>query len=91
MIASGKSAAEVMQAMGIQQVDQAELVAFCRELLAADPNVVAQIKAGKQKAVGSLVGQAKRKNPNVNPSQVQQICLDLWKRTSSRPPCPSSR
>ena len=77
MIASGKSADDVMRAMGIRQVDQAELVALCRELLAANPNVVAQIKAGKQKAVGSLVGQAKRKNPNVNPNQVQQICLEL--------------
>ncbi len=77
MIVSGKSADDVTQAMGIRQVDQAELVALCRELLAANPNVVAQIKAGKQKAVGSLVGQAKRKNPNVNPNQVQQICLEL--------------
>jgi hypothetical protein len=30
--------------------------------------------------LGSVVGQAKKKNPNVNPATVQQICLDLIDR-----------
>ena len=77
MIASGKSADAVIETMGIRQVDEADLASLCRDLLAANPAVVAQIKDGKLKAVGSLVGQAKKKNPNVNPSRVQQVLLQL--------------
>jgi aspartyl-tRNA(Asn)/glutamyl-tRNA(Gln) amidotransferase subunit B len=29
------------------------------------------------KAAGSLIGQAKQKNPNVNPGEVRRICLEL--------------
>lgn len=77
MMESGASADAAMKALGIAAVDESDLVALCRELLAAHPNVVAEVKAGKAKAVGSLIGQAKKRNPNVNPARVQQICLDL--------------
>ena len=50
---------------------------LCRELLAANPQVVADLKAGNQKAVGALIGQAKAQNPNVNPAEIRQICLTL--------------
>ena len=36
-----------------------------------------EVKEGKQKAVGALIGQAKRLNPNVNPSEVRTLCLEL--------------
>jgi hypothetical protein len=29
------------------------------------------------KAVGALIGQAKKKNPNVNPAQIKSICIEL--------------
>ena len=74
---SGKSAAEVMERMGIQQVDESELVGLCEELLAANPKTVADLKAGKTKAVGVLIGQAKKRNPNVDPGRVREICLNL--------------
>jgi aspartyl-tRNA(Asn)/glutamyl-tRNA(Gln) amidotransferase subunit B len=35
------------------------------------------VKNGKVKAVGSLIGKAKKVNPNVNPNEVRQICLKL--------------
>ncbi len=66
-----------MQTLGIEKVDQDEIADLCRELLAANPSVVSDIQNGKQKAIGSLIGQAKKKNPNANPNQVRQICLDL--------------
>jgi aspartyl-tRNA(Asn)/glutamyl-tRNA(Gln) amidotransferase subunit B len=77
MLASGKSLAETMQGMGVQAVDESDLETLCRELLAANPKIVAEVKQGKPKGLGQLIGQAKKKNPNVNPSRVREICLEL--------------
>jgi len=77
MVTSGRSADEVMQALGIEEVDESATEALCRELLAANPKVVAQVKDGKLKAVGALIGQAKKQNPNVDPGRVREICLEL--------------
>ena len=77
MIDTGQAADQVMQAKGIQKVDETELVALCRELVEANPKLVADIKAGKTKAAGAFVGQAKKRNPNVNPGRVREICLKL--------------
>jgi aspartyl-tRNA(Asn)/glutamyl-tRNA(Gln) amidotransferase subunit B len=77
MMASGKSADEAVASLGIEQVDGSALEDLCRELLAGNPKVVAQVKEGKLKAVGALVGQAKKRNPNVDPARVQEICLAL--------------
>jgi aspartyl-tRNA(Asn)/glutamyl-tRNA(Gln) amidotransferase subunit B len=77
MVAHRRSAAESMQALGISKVDLSELVAICKEIVAANPRIVADVKGGKQQAVGALVGQAKKKNPNANPNDVRRICLEL--------------
>lgn len=77
MIAAGKSAEEAMDALGIRDVDETEVANLCRDLLAANPKVVAEIKEGKLKGVGALIGQAKKRNPNVNPNHVRQLCLEL--------------
>jgi aspartyl-tRNA(Asn)/glutamyl-tRNA(Gln) amidotransferase subunit B len=77
MAASGRSLDETIQALGIEAVDQAALDALCHELLKANPRIVADLKEGKLKAAGALVGQAKKKNPNVNPNQVRDRCLEL--------------
>ena len=77
MLAHGKSAAEVMSEMGIEKVDESALVELCRELVAANPKLVADVQAGKLQAAGAFVGQAKKKNPNVNPARVREICLEL--------------
>jgi aspartyl-tRNA(Asn)/glutamyl-tRNA(Gln) amidotransferase subunit B len=77
MLSTGLSAAETIKSLGIVQVDESALVDLCRELLAANPKIVAQAKAGDQKGVGQIIGQAKKKNPNVNPNRVREICLEL--------------
>lgn len=77
MIATGKSAEEAMAGLGIREVDQSEVLDLCRELLAANPKVVAEVKEGKPKGIGALIGQAKKRNPNVNPNQVRDLCLEL--------------
>ncbi|HTN77984.1 MAG TPA: Asp-tRNA(Asn)/Glu-tRNA(Gln) amidotransferase subunit GatB [Pirellulaceae bacterium] len=77
MAATGKSAAVIMQERGIAKVDSSAIRALCAELLAANPRVVADVKAGKEQAVGAMVGQAKKQNPNVNAAEVRTICLEL--------------
>lgn len=77
LISNGGTVAQAMQQLGIEEVDQSELEELCRELLIANPKIVADIQSGKTKAAGALVGQAKGKNPNVNPHDVQRICLKL--------------
>jgi aspartyl-tRNA(Asn)/glutamyl-tRNA(Gln) amidotransferase subunit B len=77
MVVSGRSAAEIMKAMGIEKVDSSALVSLCEELVAANPKVVADVKGGKEQAVSSLIGQAKKKNPNAMPAEVRRVCLEI--------------
>ena len=77
MVASGRSASEVMKSHGIEKVDESALVELCRELVAANPKIVADIQAGKLPAAGNLIGQAKKKNPNVNPGRLREIVIEL--------------
>ncbi len=77
MIDSGSDAPTVMQQLGIGAVDESELVTLCQELLAANPRVVEDVKNGKQQAIGSLIGQAKKKNPNADPARIRELCLEL--------------
>ena len=62
---------------GHRQGRSSELEAICQEIVAANPKIVADVKAGKQQAVGALLGQAKKKNPNANPNDVRRICLEI--------------
>jgi aspartyl-tRNA(Asn)/glutamyl-tRNA(Gln) amidotransferase subunit B len=77
MVANKRTAAQSMQALGIGKVDLSELEAICQELVAANPKIVADVKSGKQQAIGALLGQAKKRNPNANPNDVRRICLEL--------------
>ena len=77
VLASGRPVDDVVASMGIAAVDDDELISLCRELLAANPRVVADVQGGKEQAAAGLIGQAKKKNPNVNPGKVRAMCLEL--------------
>ena len=77
MVESKSSVADAMQKLGIEKVDESEIIAICKELLAANPKVIEDVQAGNLKAVGALIGQAKKRNPNVDPNRVRTICLEL--------------
>jgi aspartyl-tRNA(Asn)/glutamyl-tRNA(Gln) amidotransferase subunit B len=79
VLVSGRAVEDVVASMGIAAVSEDDLVALCRELLAANPKIVADVQGGKEQAAAGLIGQAKKKNPNVNPGKVRQICIDLIK------------
>ena len=77
MLGSSVSAEQAIKNLGIEQVDDSALESLCRALLDANPHVVADVKGGKAKAIGALIGQAKKQNPNVNPNQVREMCLKI--------------
>jgi aspartyl-tRNA(Asn)/glutamyl-tRNA(Gln) amidotransferase subunit B len=63
--------------MGIVAVDTNELMELCRVLLQENPDVIAKVRGGNEKAIASLIGQAKKKNKNADPRQVQELCLKM--------------
>jgi aspartyl-tRNA(Asn)/glutamyl-tRNA(Gln) amidotransferase subunit B len=77
MVESRLSLSEAIRQVGIEEVDDSALLELCRELLQANPKIVAEVKEGKPKGLGALIGQAKKKNPNVNPNHVREICLEM--------------
>ncbi|MGN6134434.1 MAG: Asp-tRNA(Asn)/Glu-tRNA(Gln) amidotransferase subunit GatB [Aureliella sp.] len=64
-------------ALGIASVDRGEIEQLCRELLAENPHIVQQVRGGNAKALGSLMGLAKKKNPNADPRQVRELCEQM--------------
>ena len=80
---------DAMKALGIAEVDESDLESLCAELIAANPKVVEDVKQGKLKAAGSLIGQAKQKNPNVNATRVREICLQLIEQIDAALETPS--
>ncbi len=77
MVDSGVDVSQAMNALGIESVDDSELVALCQRIVAANPKIAADVRGGKMQAIGALVGQAKKSNPNVDPNRVREICLEL--------------
>jgi aspartyl-tRNA(Asn)/glutamyl-tRNA(Gln) amidotransferase subunit B len=83
VVDSGVGVAQAMSALGIESVDDSELIALCEQIVAANPKIAADVRGGKLQAVGALVGQAKKSNPNVDPNRVREICLQLIGTASS--------
>ena len=69
--------AVALTTLGIAAVDDSELIALCKSLLAANPKTITDVRSGKLQAVSALIGQAKKQNPNVDPGRVREICLEL--------------
>jgi aspartyl-tRNA(Asn)/glutamyl-tRNA(Gln) amidotransferase subunit B len=77
MISSGKDLDAAVDKLGIKAVDSSEIDALCQQLIDENPNVVAQLLEGKDKAVGALIGKAKKLNPNVSPGVVKEKILKM--------------
>ncbi len=77
MLQQAATCEQACAALGITRLDSDELLSLCRSLLAANPRIVDDVKRGNLKAVGALIGQAKRQNPNIHPAQLQALCLQL--------------
>ncbi|MFO0818166.1 MAG: Asp-tRNA(Asn)/Glu-tRNA(Gln) amidotransferase subunit GatB [Pirellulales bacterium] len=77
MFETGCAVAQALERLGIAAVSSDEIETLCRAILADNPRVVADVKSGKTQAAASLIGQAKKRNPNVNPTDVRETCLRL--------------
>jgi aspartyl-tRNA(Asn)/glutamyl-tRNA(Gln) amidotransferase subunit B len=77
MASTGKSLGEAIAVLGITKIDDAALVELCHKLVRANPKIAAEVREGKLKGLGALIGQAKKENPNVNPNCVRELCLEL--------------
>ncbi len=78
MMDSGKSAEAIIAEQGLAQVsDSSELEKIADVIIRENPQVIEQIKAGKESAMGFLVGQAMKKTQGkANP----KILGELFKR-----------
>ena len=77
MLAKSCNVDAALAELKIAHVDETALIALVQELLDANPKTVADIQAGKLQAAGSLIGQAKKKNPNVDPNRVRELAIEL--------------
>ena len=77
MVAKGVDVEMALSTLGIAAVDESEIVALCEQLLAANPKTITDVRAGKLQAIGAIIGQAKKQNPNIDPNVVRKICLQL--------------
>ncbi len=75
MFATGKSPAAIVQEKGLAQVsDTGAIEKYCDEAIAANPNPVADYRAGKVAALNSLKGQVmKLSKGKANPALVGEI------------------
>ncbi|HKX45845.1 MAG TPA: Asp-tRNA(Asn)/Glu-tRNA(Gln) amidotransferase GatCAB subunit B, partial [Planctomycetota bacterium] len=72
-------AAALVRELGLEQVsDEGELERWCRAALAGKDSVVADVRAGKIKALGAVVGPVmKASRGKANPQRVQEILLRI--------------
>ncbi len=72
---SGKNPGDVVKEKGLEQVGSVdELEAIVKEIVAANPSVVADYKSGKDKLFGFFVGQAMQKTKGKgNPKIIQDL------------------
>ena len=66
---------ESIDKLGIKPVDSSELETLCRQLIDENPGIAQQIKDGNSKAVGALIGKARKLNPNANPGSIREEIL----------------
>lgn len=78
MMASGKSAEEIVQAKGLVQVsDESELIAIARKVIENNAKPVEDYRAGKEKSFGFLVGQMmKETKGKANPAVANKVLKD---------------
>jgi aspartyl-tRNA(Asn)/glutamyl-tRNA(Gln) amidotransferase subunit B len=77
MMETGKDPAKIVEEKGLVQIsDEGELKRIVAEVIAANPQSVADFTAGKKQAVGFLVGQVmKATKGKANPGLVNQLLL----------------
>ena len=65
-----------IEKLGIKSVDAAEIDELCQQLVKDNPKIADDVKSGNAKAIGALIGQARKLNPNANPGIIRQKLLE---------------
>ena len=77
MVATGKTAAQVVEEKGLTVSGADEVAGIVANVVAANPDVVAKIKAGNDKSIGFLVGQVmKESKGRAKPDDVNRLLKD---------------
>ncbi|WP_055105207.1 Asp-tRNA(Asn)/Glu-tRNA(Gln) amidotransferase subunit GatB [Paenibacillus ihumii] len=81
MLQSGKLPQQIVEEQGLVQIsDEGAILAIVNEVIAENPASVEDYKAGKEKAIGFLVGQVmKRSKGKANPGLVNKLLVDVLK------------
>lgn len=79
MYATGKTPSQIVQEKGLKQVsDTGAIEAVCKKVIEANPGPVADIKAGKGKAIGFIVGMVmKEMKGQGNPQIINDLIRKL--------------
>ncbi|MFA6024665.1 MAG: Asp-tRNA(Asn)/Glu-tRNA(Gln) amidotransferase subunit GatB [Candidatus Gracilibacteria bacterium] len=79
MMKTGKDPKQIVEEQGLSQKnDSAEIETWCKAAIAQNPQAAADVKAGIQKALGSLVGLAmKESKGQANPKLVNESLMKL--------------
>ncbi|MFN0206900.1 MAG: Asp-tRNA(Asn)/Glu-tRNA(Gln) amidotransferase subunit GatB [Planctomycetota bacterium] len=78
-----KTPAELLKSLGLEQIsDPAAIESAVREVLSANAKIVAEYKSGKEKALGSLMGQIMKKtggraNPAVVTEALKRVIAEM--------------
>ena len=81
MVSSRKEPRVIVKEKGLIQIsDGAAIEQMCREVISENPKAVEELKAGKERALGALVGGVMKKSKGkANPNLVNEILLKLLK------------
>lgn len=81
MLQSGKLPAQIVEEQGLVQIsDEGAILAIVKEVVANNPASVQDYKAGKDKAIGFLVGQVmKQSKGKANPGLVNKLLVEVLK------------
>ena len=81
MLQSGKLPQQIVEEQGLVQIsDEGAIKAIVDEVIAANPASVEDYKAGKEKAIGFLVGQVmKQSKGKANPGLVNKLLVEALK------------
>ncbi|MWC30691.1 Asp-tRNA(Asn)/Glu-tRNA(Gln) amidotransferase subunit GatB [Paenibacillus sp. MMS18-CY102] len=79
MLESGKLPQQIVEEQGLVQIsDEGAIKAIVEQIVEANPQSVADYKAGKEKAVGFLVGQVmKASKGKANPALANKLLVDV--------------
>ncbi|EOS58778.1 MULTISPECIES: Asp-tRNA(Asn)/Glu-tRNA(Gln) amidotransferase subunit GatB [Paenibacillus] len=81
MLQSGKLPQQIVEEQGLVQIsDEGAIMAIVQEVVANNPASVEDYKAGKEKAIGFLVGQVmKQSKGKANPGLVNKLLVEVLK------------